>query len=77
MGHHMAPVAGGVTDAEQDRLALSFRKGEGLRAPGLPVDGIVGMLKEIGARFRAQHVFHGGILFCWWHCLSGRYIIQL
>src|SRR5262249_9958857 len=44
--HHVAPVAGRVADAEQDRPLLVPRPGEGLVAPRIPVDGVVGVLAE-------------------------------
>jgi hypothetical protein len=45
----MAPVAGGVAHGEEDGLVLTFRCCESLFAPGIPVDGIRGVLEEIGA----------------------------
>ena len=58
--HHVAPVAGRVADREQDRLLLVPRLGEGLVGPGVPVDGVVGMLAEVGARFFGETVREGG-----------------
>ena len=54
VGHHMAPVTGGIADAEQDRLALFLRKRQRFRTPGLPMHRIVLMLEKIGACFRAE-----------------------
>ena len=46
--HHVAPVAGRVADAEEDRLVLRARPGERLLAPREPVHGIVRVLEQIG-----------------------------
>jgi hypothetical protein len=54
--HHMAPVAGRVTDREEDRLVLRARLGEGLLVPGKPVDGIIGVLKQVGRFFAGETV---------------------
>jgi hypothetical protein len=45
----MAPVAGGITDRQEDPLALAFRPGQGLFSPGLLIDRIKGLLEPIGA----------------------------
>ena len=58
--HHVAPVAGAVTHREEDRLLLGAGLLEGLVAPGIPVDGVVGVLKEVGAGFVRETVRHGG-----------------
>ncbi len=58
VGHHVAPVAGGVADGEQDRLVLGAGPLEGLVAPRVPVDGVVLVLLEVGARLVGQPV-HG------------------
>ena len=42
--HHVAPVTGAVTDAEQDRFVLAPGSGQRFRAPGVPVDRIVRVL---------------------------------
>ena len=49
MRHHMAPMAGGIADREQNGAVAAFRLGEGLRTPFPPVDGVVAMLEQIGA----------------------------
>ena len=54
--HHVAPVAGGVTDRHEERQAPAAGLGERLVAPGVPVDGIVGVLQEIGAGFEDEPV---------------------
>ena len=48
--HDVAPVAGGIADRQQDRLAVALRLGQRLRAPGPPVDGIFLVLQQVGAR---------------------------
>jgi hypothetical protein len=42
-------VAGGIPDAEKNRLILSFREGKGFFTPGVPFNRIVGVLEEIRA----------------------------
>ena len=54
--HDVAPVAGGVADREEDRLVLRARAREGLVAPGIPVDGIGGVLQQVGAALARQSV---------------------
>ena len=46
--HHVAPVAGGVADREEHRLVLGPGLREGLLAPRVPVDRVVGVLEEVG-----------------------------
>ena len=55
-GEHVAPVAGGITDAEVDGFALLERPREGLLAPRIPVDRILRMLAQIRAGLAAQPV---------------------
>ena len=50
VGHHVAPVARGVSHREQDRDLALVSRGKGLLTPLEPVHRIGGMLKEIGAR---------------------------
>ena len=45
VGHDVAPVAGGVSDGQQDGLVLALGEGEGFRVPGPPVDGVVLVLQ--------------------------------
>ena len=56
--HHVAPVARGVADREQDRLALRARARERLLAPRIPVDRVVRVLQQVGARFAREAVRH-------------------
>ncbi len=46
--HHMAPVTGRVADRQQDRLVRRPGGGQRFRPPGIPIDGVIGMLQEIG-----------------------------
>ena len=57
--HDVAPVAGGVTDAEQHGLVLGAGAGECLVAPRVPVDRIVRVLQKIRTGFVDQMVWHG------------------
>ena len=54
--HHMAPVAGRIADAQQDGPVDAAGLLEGLGAPGVPVDGVVPMLAEIGRRLGGEAV---------------------
>jgi hypothetical protein len=47
----MTPVTGGIAYGEKDGLVFSFRFFKGLISPGEPIDGIIGMLEQIGALF--------------------------
>ena len=47
--HDVAPVAGRIADAEQDRLVLVPGAAERFFAPGVPIDRIVRVLKQVGA----------------------------
>jgi hypothetical protein len=49
VGHDVAPVAGRVAHREQDRHVAALGLGEGVVAPLPPVDGVVGVLEEVGA----------------------------
>src|ERR1700690_772392 len=54
--HDMAPMAGGVADAQKNRLVFRPRPGKGLVAPGKPVDRIAGVLEQIGRFLAGQTV---------------------
>ena len=56
--HDVAPVARGVADAEEDGLVLAGGQIEGLGPPRVPVNGVVGVLLQVGARFRCQSIGH-------------------
>jgi hypothetical protein len=57
--HHMAPVAGRISDAEKNRLLFGTRLGESRLTPRKPVDGIVRMLAEVGRLLVREGVGHG------------------
>ena len=46
--HHVAPVAGGVADGEQDRAVAPLGFGQSLRAPRAPMHRVPGVLQKIG-----------------------------
>ena len=54
--HDVAPVAGRVADAEEDRLVFRARPGERLITPGEPVHGIVRVLEQVRRFFAHQAV---------------------
>ena len=56
--HHMAPVTGGIANAQQDRHIALACLGEGLVAPRLPVDRIVHVLPQIRRRLGGKAVGH-------------------
>ena len=49
--HYMAPVTGRVTDTQENRFVLAFCFLKCFVAPGMPIDGIMRVLKQIGAGF--------------------------
>jgi hypothetical protein len=57
--HHVTPVAGRVTDGEEDGFLLRARPGEGLLAPREPIDRIVRVLAEVGRLFLRETIGHG------------------
>jgi len=59
MGHHMAPMAGGVADRNEDRAIAFARLRQRRRAPGAPVHGISGVLPQIGRRRLVEEVGRG------------------
>ena len=59
VGHDVAPVAGGVAHRQQDGPVLGGRLREGLVAPGVPVDRVVGVLAQVRAGLVGESV-HGG-----------------
>ena len=59
--HDVAPVAGGVADAEQDRQVALAGGLERLLAPGIPVNRVVFVLEQIEASFVGQAVRHSWV----------------
>ncbi len=49
VGHDVAPMAGGVADAQKDGLIFPAGPFQGLRPPGVPIHRIIGVLLQIGA----------------------------
>ena len=50
VGHDVAPVAGRIAHAQQNRFVFSPGLGKRLFTPRIPVHRVVGMLEQIGAR---------------------------
>ena len=59
MGHDVAPVAGGITDGQQDGLVRLAGGAQGLFAPRIPVHRVFGMLPQVGAGFLSKSIGHG------------------
>ena len=62
--HDVAPVAGGVADAEQDRFVLHFCLVQGFLAPWVPVYRVVCVLQQIWTRLVDEPV--GVLMLCLW-----------
>ena len=58
MLHHVAPVAGGVADGQEDGLILDASRLESFVGPRPPGHRIVFMLKEVGALFVLKSIAH-------------------
>jgi hypothetical protein len=56
--HHMTPVAGTVTNTEQNRFVFGLRALKGFVTPGIPVHRVIGVLAEVGAGFMLEAVHH-------------------
>ena len=54
--HDVAPVAGAVADGEEERAVELAGAGDGLLAPGIPIDGVVGVLAQVGAALLREAV---------------------
>jgi len=54
--HDVAPVAGRIAHRQENRLVFPFRRRERCLAPGIPVDGVVGVLLEIRAGFLGEMI---------------------
>jgi hypothetical protein len=57
-GHHMAPMAGRVADAQQDRFVEGLCLAQGRLAPWQPVHRVAPMLTQVGAALLSQTVDH-------------------
>jgi len=51
-------VAGGVADAEEDGLVVLGGALKRFGSPGIPVDRIVLVLKQVGAGFLRESILH-------------------
>ena len=54
--HHMTPVTRRITDAQQNRLVISFRLAERRFSPRMPIDGIVRVLEQVRTGLVNQRV---------------------
>ena len=57
--HHVAPVAGGVADAQQNRLVFALCFLERIGSPGKPIDGVLGVLQQVRTGFPGEAIGHG------------------
>ncbi len=57
--HDMAPVTGGIPDAEKDGFILPAGFFQGFRAPGIPVDRVMGVLEQVRRGGMDKMVGHG------------------
>ncbi len=56
--HDVAPVAGRVADAQEDRPVEQLRPGQRVGPPRRPVDRVVGVLEEVRAGLARESVGH-------------------
>ena len=61
-GHDVAPVAGRVADRDEHGHVAQPRLHEGLRAPAVPGDGVVGMRAQVGTDCVCEVVGHASIV---------------
>ena len=54
--HDMAPVAGGISDGEENGTVFFFRELQRFLPPGVPVDRVVGVLQQVGAGFVKESI---------------------
>jgi hypothetical protein len=66
MLHHMAPMAGGVANAEQNGFVFCLGFRQGFLAPRIPIHRIMGVLEEVRASLMNQVV---GIAMVHWLAL--------
>jgi hypothetical protein len=60
---YLSPVTGAIPDAQKNGLVFPFRLLKRLRPPRIPINRVVGVLKEVRGFFVDQTVgsFHGQI----------------
>jgi hypothetical protein len=63
MRHHMAPMAGCVTNAEENGFIFVAGELQGLLTPWKPVHRVFSMLQQIWRRFMDELVCHGDPLY--------------
>ena len=56
--HHVAPVTGRISYAEEDRFVLGMGAFQRLGAPGIPIHRVIGMLEQIRTGLVDQAVGH-------------------
>ncbi|MFT5195679.1 MAG: hypothetical protein ACI85U_002701 [Candidatus Promineifilaceae bacterium] len=59
MRHHMAPMASCVTDTEQNRFVLLSGGLKRLIPPRVPMNGVIGVLEQIGGGFSFKVIHEG------------------
>ena len=67
--HHVAPIATGIADGEEDQLSFLFGLVQGFFAPGVPIDRIVGVQEKIRAGLVGQPI---DVTLRWPLCRSSR-----
>ncbi|NJC26452.1 hypothetical protein GGR27_001951 [Lewinella antarctica] len=55
-------MAGRVADADENGFVFADGAGQGGVVPGVPVDGVVGVLEKVGAGFFAQVIDGRGLV---------------
>ena len=55
--HDVAPVTTAVADRQENQLVFLARAFQGLRAPGIPIDGVVRVSEQVRARFAGKPIF--------------------
>ena len=65
MRHDVTPVTGRVTNGKQNGPVEFLRRIQRLPVPRLPVNWIVGMLAQIGARFIGEAVAASEAIAVW------------
>ena len=56
--HHVAPVTGGVADAQEDRFVFLLGPLERLSSPRVPINRILGVLEQVRTRFFSEAIRH-------------------
>ena len=58
--HDVAPMAGGVADAEENRFIFLFRSIEGFLTPWVPIDWVMCVLQQVRGFFLSEPVGGAG-----------------